>query len=65
MASPRVKGWREIRAERDSGQHSWYSRHSTLAVPEYSLNIGLSRRFFWVTIAFGKHRFVIDRHKVR
>lgn len=57
----KVKSWREVRAERNSGAHTFYRRHTKLAVPEYSITIGLSRGFFWMTLAFGHHRVVIDR----
>jgi len=59
-----LKGWRHIRAERDSGRTTtWYRRHNALTIPEYSLNLGISRGFFWLTLAWGKHRIVIDRYK--
>lgn len=60
-----VKGWRQIRAERNSGRTStWYCRHNKMTVPEYSLNVGWSQGgFFWLTFAFRSNRFVIDRYK--
>ena len=63
MAGQRVRSWREVRAERNSGTHTFYHRHTKLAVPEYTISIGWSRGFFWMTLAFGKHRIVIDRLK--
>ena len=66
MANEGLKGWRQIRAERSSGSKApWYHRHSRLQIPEYSLNVGWSKDFFWLTLACGTHRVVIDHYSKR
>lgn len=66
MADQTVKGWRQVRAERSSGSRSaWYYRHNVMSIPEYSINMGWSKGFFWLTLALGRHRVVTDRYKNR